>query len=118
MLVYCSDVKNPYAKSWMTMSQPGVPTPIVKENETPVEVADDEAASDRAEHWADEAGNGDEAHGADEFGLRECAHHRQAADRNHHRAATTLEDAAGHKFVNVGGQAAEQRAEREDADGG
>ena len=37
---------------------------VDEKNEAPVEIADDEAAGDRAEHRSDEAGDGDETHGA------------------------------------------------------
>ena len=91
---------------------------VDEKNEAPVEIADDKAAGDGAEHRADQAGDGDEAHRANEFGFRERADHRQATDGNHHGAATALQNAEGDEDVDVGGEAAEQRAEREDADGG
>src|SRR5271168_431909 len=37
---------------------------IDEENEPPVQVTDDESASDGSEHGADQSRNGDEAHGA------------------------------------------------------
>ena len=60
---------------------------IEEEDDAPVEVADDEAAGDGAEHGRDERGDGDEAHGADEFGFGEGADQREPADRDHHGAA-------------------------------
>ncbi len=91
---------------------------VDEENQAPVEIADDEAAGDGAEHGTDEAGNGDEAHGANEFGLGKGAHHGEAANGDHHGAAAALQNAAGDEGVDVGGNAAQEGAEREDADGG
>jgi hypothetical protein len=91
---------------------------VDEKNEAPMKITHDEAAGDRAEHRSDQTGDGDEAHRTNEFGLRERAHHRQAADGNHHGAAAALQNAAGNQLVDVGGESAEQGAEREDADGG
>jgi hypothetical protein len=46
---------------------------VEEEDDAPVEVADDEASGDGAEHGSDQRGDGDEAHGADEFGFGEGA---------------------------------------------
>ena len=91
---------------------------VEEEDDAPVEVADDEAAGDGAEHGRDQGWDGDEAHGAEEFRFVKGADEGEAAYRDHHRAAHALEDSAGYEEVDVGGEAAEERAEGEDADGG
>ena len=90
---------------------------VEKEDDAPMEVVDDEAAGDGAEHGGDERGNGDEAHDADEIGLGEGSDQGESAYRDHHGAAHALHDAECDQQMNVGGDAAEKRAQREDADG-
>ena len=87
---------------------------VDEENHAPMKVADDEAAGDGAEHGTDETGNRDETHGANQFRFGEGANEGQPADGDHHGAAAALQNAAGHQQVNAGGDAAEQRPEREE----
>ena len=47
---------------------------IQEEDDTPVKVADDQSAGDRAEHRRYQCGDGDKAHGAEQFGLGEGSH--------------------------------------------
>ena len=91
---------------------------IDEEDDAPVKIADNEAADQRTEHGANQTGDGDEGHGPDEFGFGKRSHHGQPAHRDHHGAAAALEDAASHQNMDVAGEAAENRAEREEADGG
>ena len=91
---------------------------IEEEDDAPVEVIDDEAAGDRTEHRADQGGDGDEAHHADEFMFGKGADQCETSDGNHHGAAAALEHTAEDELMDVGGDAAEQGAKGEDADGG
>src|SRR6185437_7455788 len=91
---------------------------VEKEDDAPVEVIDDEPASYRTEHGADQGGDGDETHYANEFMFGEGADQCETADGNHHGAAAALEHTAENKLVDIGGNAAQQGAKREDADGG
>ena len=91
---------------------------VEEEDEAPVEVVDDEAAGDGAEHGCHQCGDGDKAHGAKEVGFGEGADEGETADGDHHGAAHALEDSAGDERVDVGGETAEERAEGEDANGG
>ena len=81
---------------------------VYEEDQSPVKIRDDQAASDRTQHRADQPGNRDETHGADQFGLCEGAHHGQTAHRHHHGSAAALQYAAGHQRMNVAGDAAEK----------
>ena len=53
---------------------------------------------------------------ADQLGLVVGARQGHAADRHHHGAAGALQDAASHQHVDVGREAAQHRAQGEDAD--
>src|SRR6266404_7458206 len=91
---------------------------VDEEYDAPMKISDDQAAEDRPEHGSDQARHGDEAHGADELGFGEAADHDEPSDGHHHRAAEALQHTAGHEPVDVGRDAAEKRAEGEDADRG
>ena len=90
---------------------------VHEEDRSPVQKADDQATGERPKHRTDQTGDRDEAHGSNEFGFRERAHDSQPPDGHHHCAATALKDAAGNEQMNVGADAAEERAEGEEADG-
>src|SRR5277367_3646277 len=91
---------------------------VDEKDESPMQVADDQAAGDGPEHGTDQGGNGDEAHGANQFGFGERPHQGQAADRNHHGSANALQNAESDQQVDVAGHAAEERTQREDTDRG
>src|ERR1700679_629009 len=89
---------------------------VDEENDAPMKIPDDEAAEQGPEHGSDQAGNGDEAHGRDEFGFRKGADQGDPSDGQHHGAAAARQHAEGHEPVDVARDAAEKRAERENAD--
>src|SRR5713226_6991463 len=91
---------------------------VDEENDAPMKISDDQAAEDRPEHGADQTRHGDEAHGADELGFGKGADHGEPSYGEHHRAAAALQHPEGHQPVDVGRDAAEKGAEREDADRG
>ena len=82
---------------------------VNKKDHSPMKVPYDETAGDRAEHGADQTGDGHEAHGADEFRFGECSNHGEPAHGHHHGSAAPLQNAAGDQDVNVARYAAEKR---------
>src|ERR1700686_965628 len=91
---------------------------VDEEYDAPVKISDDQAAEERPEHGADQTRHGDEAHGADELGFGKGSDHGEPSHGKHHGAAAALQHAAGHQQVDIIRDAAEKRAEREDADRG
>src|SRR5271155_654837 len=91
---------------------------VHEEDDSPMKISDDQSAGYWAEHGTDQTRDGDKAHGPDEFGLRECPHHGEPPDGNHHGASATLQDAKGDQYVDVGRYPAEERPQREEADRG
>src|SRR5262249_7773134 len=86
---------------------------VDEENVTPMQVPDNQPAGERTQRRTDQRGNRDEAHGANEFRFVERAYQREASDGNHHRSTETLEYAAEHEELNVGGKSTEKRPQGE-----
>src|SRR5258708_3892861 len=91
---------------------------VDEEYDAPMKISEEQAAEDGPEKGADQTRHGDEAHGGDELGFGKAADHDEPSYREHHRAAAALQHPAGHQPVDVGRDAAEKRAEGEDADRG
>jgi len=81
---------------------------IHEKDESPMKVANDQAACDGAQHRANQTRNGDKAHGANEFGLGKGAHEGEPAYRHHHGSAAALQDSAGNQQMNVARHTAEK----------
>src|SRR5271167_2345263 len=94
--------------------QPDEPNRNIHEkNESPVQISDDETARNRSKHGADQSWDRHKTHRADELGFRKGSHQSEPAYRHHHGSAAALQDAAGHKQMNVAGNAAKKRSQRE-----
>ena len=89
---------------------------IQEENDAPVKIADDQASGDRSEHGRHQGWYGNKAHGAQKIRLGECSHQGEPAHRHHHRAAATLQDAAGDQQMDVARYSAQKGPEGENAD--
>jgi len=76
------------------------------------------ATGERAQHRSNQTRDGDKAHGADELVFGKGSHQSQPADRDHHRAAAALQDAAGDKQMDVARYPAKERAKGEETDCG
>src|SRR5580700_10032592 len=91
---------------------------VYEENKTPMKVSDNQTAHEGAKHRTDQTGNGDEGHGANQLVFGKTTHHGQPAAGDHHGSAATLKNAEGHQEMDVARDAAENRSQGEDADGG
>ena len=90
---------------------------VDEKNPMPGRIGGDEAAERRAADRADQRRHGDERHGIEQELLVDAAHHDEAADRRHHRAAHALDDAREHELFERVRRGAADRAEHEHADG-
>lgn len=91
---------------------------IHEEDHAPMQISYDQSAGYRPEHGGDQAGNRHETHSADQFGFRKGAHQSEVSHGHHHGSAATLQNTAGDQKMDVLGDAAEERSQRKDADGG
>ncbi len=74
-------------------------------------------AERRAEQRTHLAGQGDEGHRRHVLTARDDFHHRQAANRHHHRTADALQHAGEYQLIERGGLRAEQGAGGKQHDG-
>src|SRR5207253_2913594 len=79
-----------------------------------VTAADEEAADGRAEDGGEDDRHADRGHHARHLVRAGRAHERDLADRHQHAAREALEDACGDERLEVPGEPAERRAEREE----
>ena len=83
----------------------------------PGRIGGNEAAERRAADRPDQRRHGEQRHGVEQRRLFNAAHHDEAADRRHHRAAHALNDARQHEFFEILRQCAADRAGDENPDG-
>src|SRR5580704_10783307 len=89
---------------------------IHEENESPMQVSDNEASRNRSQHRTNQSGDGHEAHGADKVGFRKRSNQGEPAYWHHHRSAAALQNAARNEQMYVAGYATKKRSQREKAD--
>ena len=83
----------------------------------PRSISRDEAAERRAANRTDQRRYGHQRHGVDQKPFVDAAHQDEAADRRHHRAAGTLNNARHHELLERARQRAADRAKHEHDDG-
>src|SRR5580692_1159077 len=84
---------------------------INEKDDPPMKIPDDEAASDRPKHRANQTGYRDKTHRTNEFRFGERSYHGKSPHGNHHGPSAPLQHPAGNKNVNVARNAAEKRTQ-------